>query len=74
MRATDGCFLPNQQTHRKSASLINDCFFFYFTNFRGEGLSLYRPCRCVPPQRVGFFALFRSENGYRLSPFWSGIG
>ena len=26
------------------------------------------------PQRVLFFKLFRSENGYRLRQFWSGIG
>ena len=58
MRTTDACFLPNQQTHRKSASLINDCIFFTLLTSRGGGLPLYRPCRCVPPQRVGFFALF----------------
>ena len=57
-------------SHRKSASLMKDCIFFYFTNFPG-GTSLYKPCRCVPSQRVGFFGLFRFENGYRLCPFWS---
>ena len=60
-------------SHRKSASLMKDCNFFYFTNFPG-GTPLYKPCRCVPSQRVGFFGLFRFENGYGLCPFWSGIG
>ena len=36
--------------------------------------SLYKTYRHVPPQRIGFFALFRSENGYRFCPFWSRIG
>ena len=27
--------------------------------------------RYVSPQRVGFFAPFWSENGYRFCPFWS---
>ena len=28
----------------------------------------------MPPQRVGFFAPFWSENGFRICPFWSGNG
>ena len=35
---------------------------------------LYKPQRYVPPYRVGFFALFWSENGYTVYLFWSGIG
>ena len=40
----------------------------------GEGAPLEKPYRCVPPQRVGVFAPFWSENGYTFCPFWSGIG
>ena len=39
-----------------------------------EGTLLYEQYMYVPPQRVGFFASFWSENRYRLCPFWSGIG
>ena len=40
----------------------------------GRGTPLDKPYRYVPPQRVGFFEPFWSENRYRLCPFWSGIG
>ena len=40
--------------------------------FRG-GTPLYKPYRYVPPQRVGVFAPFWSDNGYTLCLFWSGI-
>ena len=33
---------------------------------RGGGTSLYKPYGYVPPQKVGFFAPFWSENRYRL--------
>ena len=35
------------------------------------GTPLYRPCRCVPPWKVGFLGLFGLKT---LCPFWSGIG
>ena len=38
-----------------------------------ERYTLFKPYH-VPPQRVWFLGLFWSENGYRLCPFWSGIG
>ena len=39
-----------------------------------RGTLLYKPYRYVPPLKGKAFAPFRSENGYRLCPFWSGIG
>ena len=35
------------------------------------GIPLYKPCRCVPPWKVGFLGLFGLKT---LCPFWSGIG
>ena len=35
----------------------------------GGGAPLEKPYRCVPPQRVGFFAPFWSENGYTSCHF-----
>ena len=40
----------------------------------GGGTLLYKTYRYVPPLKGTVFAPFRSENGYRLCPFWSGIG
>ena len=39
----------------------------------GGGTPLYKPYSYVLPQRVGVFALFWSENRYRLCLLWSGI-
>ena len=39
------------------------------------GTPLYKPCIQVRAAPKGMaFASFWSENGYRLRPFWSGIG
>ena len=39
----------------------------------GGDTLLYNPYRYVPPRRV-IFSPFWCDNGYRLFPFWSGIG
>ena len=40
----------------------------------GEGGSPSLSHMVFPPQRVWFLGLFWAENGYRLCPFWCGIG
>ena len=39
----------------------------------GGGSFLEKSYRYVPPQRVGVFGPFWSENGYTFCPFWSGM-
>ena len=40
----------------------------------GGDTLLYNPYGYVPAQMVCFFSPFWFDNGYRLIPFWSGIG
>ena len=51
----------------------NSCIQLTYFGPGGEGTALYKPYRYVPPHRVAVFALFWSENGYTICPFWSGI-
>ena len=40
----------------------------------GGGISLFKPYGMCLPKGCGFWAFFWAENGYRLCPFWCGIG
>ena len=59
MRTTDACFLPNQQTHRKSASLINDCIFFTLLTSRGGGYPYIGHVGVCRPKGWGFLRCFK---------------
>ena len=49
--------------------------FLRYLDFLPGDVSLWKPYRYVPPQRVWFFRLFRSiKNGYTLCSFWFEIG